>query len=327
MDFTFTEGRYIQIILGMDNNDELHSSSGHVVSVQHTSTVPSFNPSHNGILDTLLRSTGLVNVLAHHQPASQYPATYNRGRKRIDLILVSASLLPAATCSGILPYNFLFQGDHRPCYINLNVKLAFDGKTPSICPPYQCTLQLHDPRIASNYLTALHKQFDYHKVQKKTELLYSIDPTEWTIQHQQEYEHLDRLITDSMLCAESCAAKKYNSIYEWSPALVRSVFAERIWRLAVMRSQGRSVSETLLSHTKESAGITVDLSRLTLPDIVQCLQSARQTRKEMQQQHQSLRKNYLENLAEALVLKRAPYLASNPKFDERLTKRTEKEVR
>jgi len=47
----------------------------------------------------------------------------------------------------------------------------------------------------------------------------------------------------------------------------------------------------------------------------------------MQQHHQSLRKNYLENLAEALVLKRAPYLASDPKFDERLTKHTEKDVR
>jgi hypothetical protein len=47
----------------------------------------------------------------------------------------------------------------------------------------------------------------------------------------------------------------------------------------------------------------------------------------LQQRHQELRKNYLEKLAEALVLKRAPYLDTDPKYKDRLTSRTTKEVR
>jgi hypothetical protein len=82
-----------------------------------------------------------------------------------------------------------------------------------------------------------------------------------------------------------------------------------------------------LQHTKEYAGIGADLSCLTLPDIVQCLASARQSRKELQQQYQQLRKNYLEKLAEALVLKRAPYLDTDPKYEDRLTSRTVKEAK
>jgi hypothetical protein len=40
-----------------------------------------------------------------------------------------------------------------------------------------------------------------------------------------------------------------------------------------------------------------------------------------------LRQNYLTSLASALVLKRAPYLGTDPKYDEKLTLRTAKEVK
>jgi len=52
-----------------------------------------------------------------------------------------------------------------------------------------------------------------------------------------------------------------------------------------------------------------------------------QSRRELQHQHQQLRTNYLEKLAEALVLKREPYLDTDPKYEERLTLRTAKEVK
>jgi len=315
-----------QVILSLDNNDELNPASGQVVKLSFNPTILTTNTQHNGTLDTLIRSTGLADVLGHHHPSPHYPATYNRGQKRIDLILVSASLLPSMKRSGILPYHSLFQGDHRPCYIDIDARIAFEGKTLSICPPCQCILQLKDSRIVTKYVETLHKQLDLHKVCRKVEQLSKITSEQWTLQNQTQYECLDQLITESMLYAESCAAKKYTNKYEWSPTLVRSIFAERFWRLALRRSQGRSISQTLLNRTRESAGITLDPSLLTLPDIVQCLASARQTRKELQQQHQELRKNYLEKLAEALVIKRAPYHDTDPKYEDRLTSRTTKEV-
>jgi hypothetical protein len=240
---------------------------------------------------------------------------------------VSASLLPAVQRSGILPYHSLFQGDHRPFYIDLDVDLAFDGKVPSICPPCQRTLQLKDPRIVQNYITALTRQFNLHNVLPKLQELNSIQPNEWSFQHLTMYERLDRTISESMLYAKNRAAKRYTNTFDWSPTLVQSVYAERFWKLALRQSQGRVLSPSLLQRTKEYAGIGADLSCLTLPDIVQCLASARQSRKELQQQHQQLRKNYLEKLAEALVLKRAPYLDTDPKYEDRLTSRTVKEVK
>jgi hypothetical protein len=158
----------------------------------------------------------------------------------------------------------------------------------------------------------LHDQLDKHKILQLIELLYKIPLSEWTLNYQTDYERLDRLMTESMLYAESRATKKYTNTFDWSPALVKTVFAERFGRLALRRSQGRPISDKLLHRTKASAGITVDPLQLTLPDVVQCLAAARQTRKEVQQRHQSLRKTYLEQLAEALVLKELHILRVTP---------------
>jgi hypothetical protein len=76
-----------------------------------------------------------------------------------------------------------------------------------------------------------------------------------------------------------------------------------------------------------TGGIPEPTQELNLPAIVQCLWSARTTRLSLQKDHRTLRQNYLEYLAQALVLKRAPYLADDSKYDEKLTQRTEKEVR
>ena len=176
-------------------------------------------------------------------------------------------------------------------------------------------------------ISALHQQFKSHKILQKTERLYAVEPTLWTPQHQIEYECLDALITESMLYAESRSAKKYRNTYAWSPTLVRSVSAERFWRLVIKQSQGHHVAADILHRTKVSAGITVDISQLTLPDAVQCLQSSHQTRKELQQNYLQIRRNYLVSLAQALVLKRAPYLEDDPKNEDRLTKKTAKEVK
>ncbi len=116
--------------------EELLPNKGQLITLKQSST-PVVHPKHDGTLETLVRSTGLTDVLRHHHPSPTYPPTYNRGKKRIDLILVSTSLLPSITRSGILPYNSVFQGDHRPCYIDLDAAVAFGGQTSPVCPPCQ----------------------------------------------------------------------------------------------------------------------------------------------------------------------------------------------
>ncbi len=146
-----------QIILRLDNNEELLSNKGQLITLQPSNT-PVNHATHDGTLETLARSIGLIDVLRHHHPSLTYPPTYNRGKKRIDLILASISLLPSITRSGILPCNSVFQSDHRPCYIDLDAAVAFGGQTSPVCPPCQRGLQLHAPRRVEEYLSTLHQQ-------------------------------------------------------------------------------------------------------------------------------------------------------------------------
>ncbi len=323
----FKQAEGMQIILTLDNNEELSPNIGQLEPSSTTLlSSPIINVSHDGTLETLIRSTGLVDILRHQHPSKAYPPTYNRGKKRIDYILVSSSLLSAVTRSGILPYNAIFQGDHRPCFIDIDVSKAFDGKTPELCPPCQRQLQLHDPRIIKKYLETLHQQFKIHNIPEKVKALQQ-EHSEWTDHHQLEYEKLDKLITESMLYAERQSSSRYTKTYEWSPTLIQAVYAERYWRLQLRRSQGRHVTNGTLTRARVLAGLSIDPHPLRLPDILQCLAAARQSRKLLQKNHHGLRQNYLQQLAEALVLKRAPYLEGDPTYEERLSRRTAKEVK
>jgi hypothetical protein len=130
-----------------------------------------------------------------------------------------------------------------------------------------------------------------------------------------------------MLYAERSVGSRFTKTWEWSPVLLAAVYAERFWKLTIKRSHGHLVSDAQLHRTRTLAGITNVSPTLSLPDIIGCLTAARQTRTELQKDSHTLRQNYLTSLAEALVLKRAPYLGTDPKYDEKLTRRTAKEVK
>ncbi|MFN9979690.1 MAG: hypothetical protein ACK53Y_07245, partial [bacterium] len=80
---------------------------------------------HDGTLSTLVCTCGLIDLLTLQHPDPLPPATYIRGKERIDFIFVSAALLPNVRHTGILPYNSILISDHCPCYIDFDSKSLF----------------------------------------------------------------------------------------------------------------------------------------------------------------------------------------------------------
>jgi len=177
------------------------------------------------------------------------------------------------------------------------------------------------------YLDILTTQLDHRGISKKVSDLQRKDPTQWREEDYVTYERLDKLITESMLYAERTVSSRFTKTWEWSPVMLAAVYAERFWRLALKKSRGRSVSDDLFNRTRILAGIPKFAQPLSLQEILQCLTAARQSRKALQKDSHTLRQNYLTGLASALVLKRAPYLGTDPKYDEKLTLRTAKKVK
>jgi hypothetical protein len=195
-----------------------------------------------------------------------------------------------------------------------------------MAPPCRRQLQLHDPDIVQKYTSTLQAQLEYHKIPKKLEALQRvISSGQWSHDHQQEYEKIDKLITEAMLHAEKISSKKYTGTFSWSPELIKAVQTERFWKLLLKLSKGLPIADSTISRTRLAAGLPTVLGPVPTARIITELRAAKHTRKQLQSLHTQLRENYLDRLAKSLVLKTSPQL-QDPKNAERLRLQTREAV-
>jgi hypothetical protein len=171
------------IILGIDANEQL-TDDGQYKSLQYQLDKPIQPQGHNGSLSILSRIRGLVDPLTMLHPDSLRLATYSRGMKHIDYILISASLMTAVERAGILPYNTIFSCDHRPCFLDLNGPTMFNDITHSIAPPMYRGLNSYDLRIVKRYTDSILSQIQYHKLEeKRNKFSTAAESNSWTDAH------------------------------------------------------------------------------------------------------------------------------------------------
>jgi hypothetical protein len=198
------------IILNLDNNEDFYLAEGSVHHLYYNANCLTSCKSHDWSLRSLAITCGLIDVLSIHHSERPFPPTYNRGTKRINYMFISASLQDAVVCSGILPFNAFFSGDHRPLFLDFEAVVLLGGSTPPLAPPCQRRLQLADPRQVNRYREVLYHQLAYHKVFEKCKALLEIaDKTAWSTKSMAQYETLDKIITEAMLHAEVSCSKKF----------------------------------------------------------------------------------------------------------------------
>lgn len=114
-------------------------------------------------------------------------------------------------------------------------------------------------------------------------------------------------------------AKRFSDTYEWSPELLRTVNAARYWTLRLKISKGIRVDSSLLRTLREEAKLPVQQSDdiTSHMDIVECLRAARQQMCDHQRRHVELRRTYLEELAEAVVLSHRPWLEEEERVQQK----------
>jgi len=223
-----------------------------------------------------------------------------------------------------MPYDSVFISNHRPCYIDLDASILFHDQIPNIEAASRRGLQLQDPRIVKLYHDQLSKQLNYHKIQKKIDLLYinaQQSPHDPTIPLQ--YEKIDRILTESMLYAEKQSAKKYSGTFQWSPTLATAVNVVRYWQLRIKQLKGVIVSEAAVRKAAEAAKLSLPEIPLTSIDILNNLREAHRVLTQYQEKHIELREQHLDSLAEARVLAVCPALDLDP---DKLQKATAKEI-
>jgi hypothetical protein len=213
------------IILAMDANEPYNPEIPSTAKpLQYQQGKHTLDKSHDGQLMTLIATCGLCDPLVRQHPDRPFPVSYFRGRNRIDYILATPRLQSAVLKTGSLPLYSLFQGDHRPYYIDLDAKIAFADNAFEISRPKGRGLQLKDPCIIAKYTEALNDQLAYHKLKEKIYTLQeAADDLQWTAILTDEYQKDDTLITEAMLFAERKAGRSYSMKFDWSPALTQAV--------------------------------------------------------------------------------------------------------
>jgi hypothetical protein len=180
---------------------------------------------------------------------------------------------------------------------------------------------LNDPSLVEKHNELLQRQLAHHKIPEKlADLQKTVFLNGWSPADQVTYEKLDHIITEAMLYDEKKSSKKYTGRFFWSPDLIKSVQAERYWKLWLKTTKGITVTPQALSRTQEAAGLAPPSSPPTLAMVVQELSNAKRTRKALQKQHLTLRESYLTRLLTSLVLK-ACHRIEDPKYEQQLQQR------
>ena len=306
------------IILSTDGNENLSGNKFSFCPLDGEGS-HSFNKDHDGLVLTLINSCGLVDILKLQHNSEQYPATYIRGRSRIDGIFVSHQIVPAVLRTGLTPFHTFFaNSDHRAVYVDFAADLLFNSNTYELVRQKGRGLQLRDPRIVDAYILSLFEQLEYHKVMKKLERLVRIKVEDWKDSDRITYEKLDRIITESMIYAESSCAKRYSTRYHWSPLLLQAVYAYRYARLRLKAANNLPVTQKTILYHQKQAKITDEQHKelQAIDQIVKFLRETKARMREHQRKHEELRKEYVESLAEAMVFKRFPTIEKATGFFE-----------
>ena len=84
----------------------------------------------NSGIATLAEECNLVDLFSVRLGDAQTPTTYQRGRKRLDFVLMSSDLLQTVKAAGYDPFGYRIVSDHRGYFIDLDAN-GFCGSTPA----------------------------------------------------------------------------------------------------------------------------------------------------------------------------------------------------
>ena len=191
-----------ELVIMLDSNDDLSDSS----------------PTHSLITECGLFS---VHEQANYAADSPAPATYSRGRTKIDHILVTAALLPAVTASGIEPLHAGILSDHRALYVDFDTAILLNGKLNTIPPSSARLLKSTNPKSVAVYITALDTQLNQHTYYHRLEKIMRrgiLMPFNHSMNRTSEA--LDRTMTKAMVYAEKQTDPRHHHD-AWSPQLIQ----------------------------------------------------------------------------------------------------------
>ena len=172
-----------------------------------------------------LQDNDLGDVHAYVHPEMETPATWDRGRKQIDFMFASLSILPFITAAGFLAFGDATKSDHRGMFCDLDMMRTL-GDTPAhLISPVQRMLHSNNPQSVAKYKEHLAQYFDSHNIDDRVRQIDHVP----IARLQAHLRRLDNDITRGMLYAERQCTNRHN--LPWSPKLKQAKANHTYWVL------------------------------------------------------------------------------------------------
>jgi hypothetical protein len=147
-------------------------------------------------VDRIMTNCNLVD--AHcicTSDSSPIPATYQRGSKKIDFVLLSPRLVEAVVGVSILALHDGYLSDHRALIVDFDALLLFGGPTSSIIAPLERRLTSTNPRAIHAYTTHMRSLFETHRIVEKVAALSEKSANDqWGPAETLEWEKIDETL-------------------------------------------------------------------------------------------------------------------------------------
>lgn len=243
-----------------------------------------------------LHRTGLVDAHKQHLQRSWLPNTHNRGKVQIDYIFISPSI--KVKRAGFLPFEKI-PSDHRGVWVDIDTP-SITGSNPPTPVSYKARrLKLTDPRIVAKYQDSLLKSIAEGNLSQRIENLHQVNKEGWDNGHTEEYQRVAQEYRSQMIAAESKCRRLRTGAHPWSPHLDEARKTMFLWDLVVKQGQGLSVPVKKILKLSKQLGVSDTCCSLI--DATKRLIEAKSKYKKMKRKSKTLRRTYLESLAEALA--------------------------
>jgi hypothetical protein len=190
----------------------LHSAHHDVILMGDFNELIGAKPSE---MASVINAGHLTDTYCFRHGLDRESATYARGTKRVDYVLVSHCLTEHIRATGAEPFNYRIFSDHRGLFVDFALPGFFDRACNELVKHPSRDLIFDCPRHVKQYLLEMSKYMESHKIVRWLDILTAGDRNDALA------ESIDKDITRSMVAAE--ATCKSTARAPWSKALHKAM--------------------------------------------------------------------------------------------------------
>lgn len=185
-----------------------------------------------------------------HFNGDDLPPTNEKGSYPIDAIFVSNSLWHISR-GGWLRFGEGV-GDHRPLYIDIQIKKLIGRYKNLTCPHRVRRLQCNDPRTVHKFNCLLEQQYKHHNTKRKLREFHShrsdnISPADF-----ERLCRIDKVSTSAVRFAEKRCRKLRMGAKPYTPKLHKLGQTINAWHLVIKKKHGKNISSSLIRRMSKS---------------------------------------------------------------------------